>query len=197
MSADFWEPGQNILVNFYSSKNPFITWLEFGEILLQTFWGAVLIWMCFFKVKHPIGLISGMGGPIDMNWKGGASVGYWVNCVPLTFDLTHDLDLFLRSSFKIAVSQELLVWRMWNENKANQLDTRPTTLPCILTTPMTLTLKFQVQSLKWPYFRHGRADWVDHSWPWAWPLYGWGLWMCRGDFRHWRAIDISSLLKKY
>ena len=37
--------------------------------------------------------ISGMVGPIDVKRKGGASVGYWVNYVTLTFDLTHDLDL--------------------------------------------------------------------------------------------------------
>ena len=28
-----------------------------------------------------------------MKWKGSASVGYWVQYVTLTFDLTHDLDL--------------------------------------------------------------------------------------------------------
>ena len=32
-------------------------------------------------------------GPIDVKRKGGASVGYWMNYVTLTFDLTHDLDL--------------------------------------------------------------------------------------------------------
>ena len=50
-------------------------------------------WMCFFKVKQSIGHISGMVGPIDVKRKGGTSVGYWVNYVTLTFDLTHDLDL--------------------------------------------------------------------------------------------------------
>ena len=34
-----------------------------------------------------------MVGPIDVKWKGSASVGYWVYYVTLTFDLTHDLDL--------------------------------------------------------------------------------------------------------
>ena len=32
-----------------------------------------------------------MVGPIDMKRKGSASVGYWVQYVTLTFDLTHDL----------------------------------------------------------------------------------------------------------
>ena len=42
-----------------------------------------------------------MIGPIDMKQKGGASVGYWVNYVTLTFDLTHDLDLgFFKVKFQ-------------------------------------------------------------------------------------------------
>ena len=49
--------------------------------------------MCFFKVKHYFGHISGMVGPIDMKRKGSASFGYWVQYVTLTFDLTCDLDL--------------------------------------------------------------------------------------------------------
>ena len=71
-----------------------ITRLEFGEIVLETFsaifrqnYGHLL------KVKHPIGHITGMVGPIDAWWKGCASVGYWVNSVTSTFDLTHDIDL--------------------------------------------------------------------------------------------------------
>ena len=61
--------------------------------------------MCFFKVKHYFGHISGMVGPIDVKRKGLASVGYWAQYVTLTFDLTHDLDLgcfkvkFRNSSF--------------------------------------------------------------------------------------------------
>ena len=58
----------------------------------------------FFKAKHSIGHISGMVGPIDVKRKGGASVGYWVNYVTMTFDLTHDLDLVVsRSKFEIAL----------------------------------------------------------------------------------------------
>ena len=49
--------------------------------------------MCFFKVKHTIGHISGTVGPIDMKRKGSALVGYWLYYVTLTYDLTHDLDL--------------------------------------------------------------------------------------------------------
>ena len=49
--------------------------------------------MCFFKVKHYLGHISGMVGLIDVKWKGSALVGHWVQYMTLTFDLTHDLDL--------------------------------------------------------------------------------------------------------
>ena len=49
--------------------------------------------MCFFKVKHYFGHISGMVGPIDVKRKGSALVGYWVQYVILTLDLPHDLDL--------------------------------------------------------------------------------------------------------
>ena len=49
--------------------------------------------MCFFKVKHYFWHISRMVGPIDVKRKGNASVGYLVQYVTLTFDLTHDFDL--------------------------------------------------------------------------------------------------------
>ena len=63
--------------------------------------------ICFFKVKHSIGHISGMVGLIDVKRRGGASVGCWVNHVTLTFDLTHDLDLVVsRSKFEIALFEE-------------------------------------------------------------------------------------------
>ena len=61
-----------------------------------------------------------MVGPIDVKQKGGASVGYWVNYVTLTFDLTHEIDLwFSRSNFKIAVSEVLL--SDWCETKRKQI----------------------------------------------------------------------------
>ena len=58
-----------------------------------------------------------MVGPIGVKRKGGASVGYWVNYVTLTFDLTHDLDLwffqgqiskwlYLRNCYLIDVKQK-------------------------------------------------------------------------------------------
>ena len=47
-----------------------------------------------------------MVGPIDVKRKGGALGGYWVNYVTLTFDLTHDLDLWF---FKVKF-QNSCIW---------------------------------------------------------------------------------------
>ena len=69
--------------------------------------------------KIYFGHISGMVGSIDVKWKGSELVGYWVQYVTLTFDLTHDL--VSRSNFKITVSPELLVWLMWNEKEGSEL----------------------------------------------------------------------------
>ena len=58
-----------------------ITWLDFGGVRLETVILAnflLKIRICFFKVKHYFGCISGMVGPIDVKRKGNASVGYWV-----------------------------------------------------------------------------------------------------------------------
>ena len=73
-----------------------ITWLDFGAVLFET---VILVNFLlkipdvFFKVKHYFGHISGMVVPIDVKRKESASVGQWVQCVTLSFDLTHDLDL--------------------------------------------------------------------------------------------------------
>ena len=88
--------------------------LLFCKIFFENF-GCV-----FLKVKHSIGHISGMVGPIDVKRKVGASVGYWVNHVTLTFDLTHDLDLVVsRSKFEITLFEEWGEggggWLTWDE----------------------------------------------------------------------------------
>ena len=118
--------------------------LDFGGILLETILLPNFLWkfwMCFVKVKHSIEQISGMVGPIDEKWKGCASVGYWVNYVTLTFDLSQDLDLlFFKVNFQNSCISGIVIWLMWNKNKANQLDTGLTVWSCHLTTPMTLTL---------------------------------------------------------
>ena len=127
-----------------------IIWLDFDllkTVILANF--LKKFWMCFFKVKHYFGHISGMVAPIDVKRKGSALVGYWVQYVTLTFDLTHDLDLgcFMvkfRNSFISGIVGLIdvkwkgseLIWSWANY------------LTLLLTTPMTLTLEFQGQSLK-------------------------------------------------
>ena len=72
----------------YITLGRLITWLDFGGILLKFYVLPNFLWkfwMCFFKVKHCIGHISGMVGLIDVKRKRGASVECWVNWV--TFDL--------------------------------------------------------------------------------------------------------------
>ena len=61
-----------------------------------------------------------MVDPIDMKQKGCASVGYWVNYVTLTFDLTHDLDLgIFKVKFQNSCISGIVILLMWNEKKAN------------------------------------------------------------------------------
>ena len=105
-----------------------ITWLDFRGILLETLFFLPnflwIFWMCFFKVKRSIGHISGMVGPIGVKRKGGALVGYWVNYETLTFDLTHDLDLwFFKVKLQNSYISRMVIWLMWNKKKTNQLDT--------------------------------------------------------------------------
>ena len=99
--------------------------------------------MCFFKIKHFIGYISGirMVGPFDMKRKGCSLGGYWVNYVTLTVNLTYDLDLgFFKVEFRNSCISGI-VRRMWSEREVYQLDTGLTTWPCPF----------------WP-----------HLWPWSW-----------------------------
>ena len=61
-----------------------ITWSDFRGVLLETFILANFLLknrICFFKVKHYFGHISGMVGPIDVKRKGSVSVGSWVQYV--------------------------------------------------------------------------------------------------------------------
>ena len=128
----------------YTSLVMVITWLDFEGILLDTLILQNFLRkfrMCFFKVKHSIGHISGMIGPIDVKRKRGASIGYWINYVTLTFDLTHDLDLwFFKVKFQNSCIWGIVIRLMWNKKKANQLDTGLNVRSCPLTTPMTMTL---------------------------------------------------------
>ena len=128
----------------YISFVMLVTWLDLRVILFETLFLPNFLWkfwMCFFKVKCSIGHIWGMVGPIDVKRKGDASVGYWVNYVTSTFDLTHDLDLwFFKVKFQNSCISGIVIWLMWNKKKANQLGTGLTVWSCLFTTPMTLTL---------------------------------------------------------
>ena len=113
-----------------------ISWLDLGGILLETCILPIFLrkfGMCFFKVKHSIGHTSGMVGLIDVKQKGSALVGYWVNYVTSIFDLTHDCDLwFFKVKFQNSCISGIVIWLMWNKNKANQLDTGLTVWSCPL-----------------------------------------------------------------
>ena len=75
----------------------------------------------FFKVKQSFGHISGMARLIDMKRKGYASVGYWMNYVTSTFDLTHDLDHgFFKVNFQNSCIEELFSDRC--ETKRKQIN---------------------------------------------------------------------------
>ena len=76
------------LIRFWRSS---VENFNFGEFSLIFFLKNLDV---FFKVKHYFGHISGMVGSLDVKWKGTALVGYWVQYVTLTYDLTHDLDLW-------------------------------------------------------------------------------------------------------
>ena len=97
-----------------------IDWLDFGEVLFDTFILANFLLknrMCFFKVKHTFGHISGMVGPIDWNEKEVHRLddGYNIWPLPLTSLMTLTLDVS-RSNFEIAgiVGLVDVKWK-WNE----------------------------------------------------------------------------------
>ena len=93
-----------------------------GELCWKQFFCQIFFenFRCVFSRSNTIEHISRMVGPIDVKRKGGALVWSLVNYVTLTFDLTHDLDLwFSRSNFKSAVSEELL--SDWCEIKRKQI----------------------------------------------------------------------------
>ena len=58
----------------------------------------------------------------------------------------------------------MLVWLMLNEKKVSSYDTGPTVWHCPLTTPMTLTMKFQGQGLKLYVYISGMERPIDMGW---------------------------------
>ena len=83
-------------------------------------------WPLIFKVKFWKSRNSGIGCPIDMEWKGYELTECWTHVVSLNFDLTHGLDLeFSRSNFEIAVSQECEGRLTWNEKDIKKIGWYP------------------------------------------------------------------------
>ena len=89
-----------------------------------------------FKVKFWKSHIPGMGGQIDMEWKGCESIGSQAHFVTWNFDLTYELDLgFSRSNFEKAVSLEWGGWLTWN--KGDWVNRKAILWLCMLTPPVT------------------------------------------------------------
>ena len=62
-----------------------------------------------------------MRGPIDMEWKGCESIGFYNQFVTFNFDLNHDLDLgFSGSNFEKVVSHEWDGLLTWNERDVSR-----------------------------------------------------------------------------
>ena len=148
--------------------------------------------MCFFKVKHYFGHISGLIGPIDVKRKGSALVGYWAQYVTLTFDLTHDLDLgcfkvkFRNSSISGIVGLIDLKWkRKWVNMILGQLYDLAL-WPHPWPWPWSWNLKVRVWNgtADW----HGtKRMWVIHSWLWYWLVWPW--W---GGRMYWIVTGVTS-----
>ena len=70
-------------------------------------WPQPWPWPLIFKFKFWKSRISGMGWPIDIEWKGCESMECWTHVVTFNIHLFHELDLgFSRSNFEKVVSQE-------------------------------------------------------------------------------------------
>ena len=90
-----------------------ITWLNFGGILLETFFLIILFFLfflqnftCVFLRSNTLGHFWGMVGPLDVKLKGCKWVGHWVNYVTLTFDLTMTLIL----NFYMLIFRRDVLW---------------------------------------------------------------------------------------
>ena len=103
-----------------------------------------------------------MVGPIDVKRKEGALVRYWVNYVTLTFDLTHDLDLVVWRS-----KFEIALFEEWGVGGGGLLDIDRKGCESII-------------------HDHDCDLWVTML---GWVVVPYSDW---GDFRRWRAVDISS-----
>ena len=182
-----------------------ITWFDFGVITLKTANFLLKFWMCFFKVKHYFGHISGMVGPIDVKRKGSALVGYWVQYVTLTFDLTRDLDLVcFKVKFRnISISGIVgLIDVKWKGSELIWYWADYMTLPFDHTYDLDLGVSMSESEIALSQEWCGRLamNEKDKSHPFMTmiltcvTMVGWADVpnSDRGDFRRRRAVDISS-----
>ena len=132
-------------------------------------------------VKHYFGHISRMVGAIDVKQKGCALVGYWVQYMTLTFDLTHDLDLgcfkvkFRNSSISGIVG---LIDVKWKGSELIWYWADCMTLPFDHTHDLDLGVSRSKSEIALSQKWGGRLTmnekiWVIHSWPWYWLVWPW------------------------
>ena len=161
--------------------------------------------MCFFKVKYYFSHISGMVGPIDVKWKGCVLVGHWVWYVTLTFDLTHDRDL---GCFKVKFQNSCisgivgLIDVKWKGSELIGYWAYYMTLPFDHTHDHDLGVSRSESEIALSQEWDGRLTWNEKDVSHAFmtmiltsvTMVGWEdvLDSDRGDFRCWRAVDISS-----
>ena len=184
-----------------------ITWLDFGEILLKTYFGKF-----FLKILNVFFHCQTLFWPYLRNcwsdWcetKGSALVEYWVQYVTLTFDLTHDLDLgcfkvkFRNSSISRIVG---LINVKWDGSELIWYWANCMTLPFDHTHGFDLGVSRSESeiALSQEWGSRLTLNEKDASHPFmimiltCVTMVGWAdvLDSDRGDFRHRRAVDISS-----
>ena len=160
---------------------------------------------CVFSRSNYFGRISWMVGPIDVKQKGDALVGYWVQYVTLTFDLTDNLDLgyfkvkFLNSSISGIVG---LIDVKWKRSELIWYWVDCMTLPFDHTHDLDLGVSRSESEIALSQEWGGRLTMneKDVSHPFMTmilscvTMVGWADVpdSDRGDFRHRRAVDISS-----
>ena len=146
-----------------------ITWLDFGEVLLETFILAyfLLKFGCVFSRSNTILTIC-QEWLVRLMWNEKEihrlDTGYNMWPWPLTSLITLTLDVS-RSNFEIALFQELLVWLMLNENEVSWYDTG-------LTLPFDHTHELRNGTADW---HKTKRMWAIHSRPcyWlVWPRWG-------------------------
>ena len=147
-----------------------------------------------------------MVGPIDVKQKGSTLVGYWVQYVTLTFDLTHDIDLgcfkvkFRNSSISRIVG---LIDVKWTGNEVIWSWADCMTLSYNHTHDFDLGVSRSESEIalsqEWGgWLAMNEKMWVINSWPLYWLVWPWWVGLAdvpdsdRGDFRCRRAVDISS-----